>query len=109
MIAQLMNYKMCEYLSYGRQATLINKVCKVVKWLSGPYHLGEDLLGPQGYICLKRVIRFRHLKAVPMLKVDRFRGKKSKDNSRKKYVKSFTFFYFSDAWPGVYASMSPQD
>ena len=53
MIAQLMNYKMCEYLSYGRQATLINKVCKVVKWLSGPYHLGEDLLGPQGYICLK--------------------------------------------------------
>ena len=53
MIAQLMNYKMGEYLSYGRQATLMNQVCKVVKWLSGPYHLGEDLLGPQGYICLK--------------------------------------------------------
>ena len=83
MIAQLMNHKLSEYLSYGRQATLINKVCKVVKWLSGPYHLGEDLLGPQGYICLKRVTLCRHVKAVPMLKVDRFREKKEKEKKIK--------------------------
>ena len=22
------------------------------KWIAGPYHLGENLLGPEGYICL---------------------------------------------------------
>ena len=38
------------YLLSGRQATLINKVCKVVQWIAGSYHLGENLLGPEGYI-----------------------------------------------------------
>ena len=27
-------------------------VCKGAKWIAGSYHLGKNLLGPEGYICL---------------------------------------------------------
>ena len=97
-----------------RQATLMNKVCKVAEWLSGPYHLGEDLPGPQGYICLKRAAPCRHVKAVPMLKVDRFRGKKSKDNSRTNMRNPSPFFlvvFLGRLAEGLClnVSMSPED
>ena len=47
--------KASAYLLSGGQATQIHKVCKGAKWIAGSYHLGENLLGPEGYtVCLQQ-------------------------------------------------------
>ena len=49
--------KASAYLLSGWQATRINQVCKVVQWIAGSYHLGENLLGPEGYICRQQKLQ----------------------------------------------------